>query len=141
MAALRLLCSKQTFSSCCELGLLFVVVHQLIAVVSLVVEHRLQVLRLQQLWPTGLVAPRHVEQSQTRDQTHQQANSYPLCHQRSPRNVKFLIKYRFKCFLLIVNDNYQFKVKGETRGEGKETRRPDWPRKERLKKGNSGSVY
>ena len=54
----------------------------LTAVVSLVVEHRLQALRLQQLqrvgsrvlaqhlWSTGLVAPRHVGSSQTRDQTH-----------------------------------------------------------------------
>ena len=36
----------------------------LIAVVSLVVEHRLQ-----ELWCTGLITPRHVGSSQTRDQT------------------------------------------------------------------------
>ena len=41
-AALRLRCSAQAFSSCCERGLLFVAVHGLlIAVASLVAEHGL----------------------------------------------------------------------------------------------------
>ena len=39
----------------------------------------------QQLWHTGLVAPRHVGSSQTRNQTlHWQADSQPLNHQGSP---------------------------------------------------------
>ena len=47
MAVLGLLCCVQAFSSCGERGLLFVVVHKLlIAVASLVAEHR--------LWAHGL---------------------------------------------------------------------------------------
>ena len=43
-------------------------VHRLlIAVTSLVAEHRFQALGLQQLTPMGLVAWRHVESSWTRD--------------------------------------------------------------------------
>ena len=42
----------------------------LIAVASLVAEHRLQGTSLQQSRYTGLVAPLHAEASQTRDQTH-----------------------------------------------------------------------
>ena len=70
------------FSCCGEGGLLFVAVHGLlIAVASLVAEHGLQARKLQQLWHagsraqaqqlwhTGLVAPWHVESSQTRAQT------------------------------------------------------------------------
>ena len=42
----------------------------------------------QEWWCSGLVAPRHVESSQTRDQTpsplHWQAESQPLDHQGSP---------------------------------------------------------
>ena len=42
LAALGLRCCVRAFSSCCEQGLLFVVVHGLlIAVASLVAEHRL----------------------------------------------------------------------------------------------------
>ena len=42
MAVLGLRCCTQAFSSCCEQGLLFVVVHGLlIAVASLVAEHGL----------------------------------------------------------------------------------------------------
>ena len=52
----------QAFSSCRELGLLF------IAVASLVAEHRLWVRELQQLWHTGLVALWHVESSWIRGQ-------------------------------------------------------------------------
>ena len=40
----------------------------LTAVACLVAEHWLEVHGLQQLWCTGLVALRHVESSQTRDQ-------------------------------------------------------------------------
>ena len=48
LAALGLCCCKQAFSSCGEWGLLFVAVHGLlIAVASLVAEHRLQAHGLQ----------------------------------------------------------------------------------------------
>ena len=80
LAALGLRCCAQAFASCSKQGLLFVAVCRLlIAVASLVVEHGLQGVRAQQLWLagsraqaqqlqlTGLVAPRHVESSQTRD--------------------------------------------------------------------------
>ena len=71
LAALGLHCCTQAFSSCGERGLLFVVVLGLLIVVaSLFVEHRLQTSRLQQLWCTGLVAPRQVGSSQTRARTH-----------------------------------------------------------------------
>ena len=47
----------------------------------------------QQLWLTGLVAPRHVGSSQTRARTrvplHQQADSQPLRHQGSPEEEYF----------------------------------------------------
>ena len=92
LAALGLRCCAQAFSSCSEQGLLFVVVHRLlIAVASLVAEHGLQACGLQQLqhavsvlvacglsscgsqaqqlWHTGLFAPRHVGSSRIRDQT------------------------------------------------------------------------
>ena len=92
LAALCLRCCTQTFSSCSEQGLFFVAVHGLlIAVASLVAEHRLQARRLQQLWlagsraqaqqlwRTGLVAPRHVGSFWTRARTlctlHWQADS------------------------------------------------------------------
>ena len=54
LAALGLRCCAWAFSSCGEQGLLFVVVcGLLIAVASLVAEHRLQVRRLHQLWHAG----------------------------------------------------------------------------------------
>ena len=54
LAALGLRCCVRASSSCGERGLFVVVVcGLLIAVASLVVEHRLQVCRLQQLWHTG----------------------------------------------------------------------------------------
>ena len=47
----------------------------------------------QELWHTGLVAPWHVESSQTRDQTHVpcigRQISYPRCHQGSPLSDHF----------------------------------------------------
>ena len=83
LAALGLRCCVRASSSCGEQGLLFVAVcGLLIAVASLVVEHGLlthgpQQLWLagsraqaQQLWHTGLAAPRHVGSSRTRAQTH-----------------------------------------------------------------------
>ena len=89
LTALGLRCCARAFSSCGERGLLFVVVlGLLIAVASLVAEHGLQVhgfsscgswaqqlwlagsrVQAQQLWRTGLVAPRHVGSSRTRVQT------------------------------------------------------------------------
>ena len=71
------------FSSCSKRGLLLVAVRvPLIAVASPAAEHGLQVRGLQQfwlagsraqaqqLWRTGLVAPRHVGSSRTRARTH-----------------------------------------------------------------------
>ena len=66
---LGLCCCAQAFSSCGEWGILFAVVCRLIAVASLVMEHRLwgtwasEVAALgsvQKLWCTGLLAPQHV---------------------------------------------------------------------------------
>ena len=63
--------------SCGEWGLLFVAVRGLlIGVASLVAEHGSRhmgfssCMRVQQLWLTGLVAPRHVGSSRTRARTH-----------------------------------------------------------------------
>ena len=97
LAALGLRCCARAFCRCGEWGLLFVVVHGLlIAVSSLVGEHRLQSMQAsvdaahglsscstwayqlwhagsraqaQQLWHTGLVAPWHVGSSRTRART------------------------------------------------------------------------
>ena len=82
LTVLDLRCCTRAFSSCGERGLLFVVVHGLlIAVASLVAEHRLQAHRLQQLWlagsraqaqqlwHTGLVVPWHAGSSRTRART------------------------------------------------------------------------
>ena len=56
LAVLGLGFCVRAFSSCSKWGLLLVAVHRLlITVASLVVEHRLQVHRLQQLWHTGSV--------------------------------------------------------------------------------------
>ena len=61
LAALGLHCCVQTFCSGGEWGLLFIAMCRLLIVVaSLVAEHGLQACGLQQLWHTGLVAPRHV---------------------------------------------------------------------------------
>ena len=60
MAALGLRCCAWAFSSCSERGLLFVAVRGLlIAVASLVVEHRLYAHGLQQLWNAGSVVVAH----------------------------------------------------------------------------------
>ena len=82
LAVLGLCCCVWALSNCGKQGLLFFVVHGLLIVVaSVVVEHGLQARGLQylwligsraqaqQLWFTGLVAPRHVGSSQTRDGT------------------------------------------------------------------------
>ena len=65
LAALGLCCCAQAFSSCGEQGLLFVVVRELlIAVASLVVEHRLQGMQASVvvacgLWSAGSVVVAH----------------------------------------------------------------------------------
>ena len=88
MAALGLCCCAQAFSSCGEQGYSVAVCRLVIAVTSLVGEHGLQACGLQQLQYAGsvvvahglqrvdsvavahgLVAPRHVESSQTRART------------------------------------------------------------------------
>ena len=69
LAALGLCCCTRAFSSCGERGLLFVAVHRLlIAVASLVAEHRLQTRRLSSCgsWAHLL---RDVGSSQTRART------------------------------------------------------------------------
>ena len=69
-----------------ELGLLFVVVcGLLIAVASLVAEHGLQGTWAQQLWHTGLVAPRHVGSSQTRARTRVPCIGRRICNHCSTR--------------------------------------------------------
>ena len=70
-------CCGWTSSGCGQHGLLFIAVHSFLVAVALPVGgHWLEVpsfssftSRAQQLWHMGLVAPRHVESSRTRDQT------------------------------------------------------------------------
>ena len=70
-ALLGLRCCVQVFSSCCEPGLLFVGVHRLhVAVTSFVAKHKFWVQRLQSLQHLGLAAPRHVESSGIKVETH-----------------------------------------------------------------------
>ena len=70
LVVLSLHCFLRAFSTCGKQGLLFVAVHGLLIVTSsLAVEHRLQVLCVQQLWPEDLVAPQHLGSFKTRDPT------------------------------------------------------------------------
>ena len=70
LAVLGLRCCARVFSSCGERWLPFLAVRGLlIAVASLIVEHKLQARGLQQLWYTGLVVPRHMGSTRTRDRT------------------------------------------------------------------------
>ena len=109
LAALGLCCCTWAFSSCGKRGLLFVVVRRLlIAVASLVVEHRLQVHGLQQLWhvrsvvvarglqSTGSVVVTHglscstacgifPDQDSNPCPLNWQEGSLPLRHQESPQ--------------------------------------------------------
>ena len=100
LAALGLCCCLRALSSCCERGLLFVVVSRLLIVVaSLVAEHGLQARGLQQLWHagsraqaqqlwrTGLVAPRHVGSSQTRARTRVPCIGRHILNQCTTREV------------------------------------------------------
>ena len=110
MSALGLSCCVRAFSSCGERGLLFVVVRRLlIAVASLVVEHGPQVHRLlqlwltgsraqaQQLWRTGLVAPRRVGSSWTRTRTHVSCIGRRILNHCTTREALYLT------FLIITN--------------------------------------
>ena len=60
----------------------------LTAVASLVEEHRLQALRLQSLGRMGLVAPLHVESSQTRGQTGVRCFGRQILAHCAPREVQ-----------------------------------------------------
>ena len=68
---------------------------------SFVAEHRLCG-GLRYLWHTGLVAPRHVESSRTRDQTQVPCiwlmDSYPLCQQGSLSPETLLMEMPWICF-------------------------------------------
>ena len=111
LAALGLRCCVQTFSSCREQGLPFIVVNGLLIVVaSLVAEHGLQAAGLQQLWHVGsVVVARRFQSARSvavvhglscstacgifPDQgsnpcpLHWQEDSSPLRHQGSPRSL------------------------------------------------------
>ena len=104
LAALGHCCCARAFSSCGERGLLFVAVCRLlIAVASLVVEHRLQAHGLQQLWHmgstaqaqqlwhTGLVAPRHVGSSRTRARTRVPCTGRRILNHCATREVPYII--------------------------------------------------
>ena len=97
LATLGLHCFRWAFSSSGERGLLFIVMRMLlIAVASLVGEHRLQACGLQQLWPMSLVAPRHVGSSSTRDQTRVPCSGRWIlnhCVTREVPLVPFLVLY------------------------------------------------
>ena len=58
---------SELFFTCSKLGPLFVGVRDFSLPWPLVSEPRLQVHRPQQLWHVGLVAPKHMESSWTRD--------------------------------------------------------------------------
>ena len=78
----------QAFSSCGEWGLLFGQVGGLlIAVDSLIAEHRLQARGLQQLWCMGLVAPWHMESPRSMDQTCVLCTGRRILFHCTPREV------------------------------------------------------
>ena len=56
----------------------------------------LRVHQLQELWPTGLVAPRHVESSWTRDRTHVSCTGRQILIYCSTRKVQHSLKYFFQ---------------------------------------------
>ena len=92
LVALGLHCCSQAFSSCGKQGLSVAVQVLLTVATSLVAEHRPQARRLQQLRHAGLVAPRDVESSLTRDgivcALPWQVDSNPVYHQGSPSFIK-----------------------------------------------------
>ena len=120
LAALGLHCCTWAFSSCGEQGLLFVQVRGLlIAVASLVAEHRLQAHRLQQLqhvgsvvvahssraqaqqlWHMGLVAPRHVGSSWTRARTRVPCIGRRILNHCTTREVPPLVSFKELSHLL-----------------------------------------
>ena len=110
LAAMGLRCCVWAFSGCGERGLLFVAVNGLlIAVTSLVAEHRLQQLWLmgsraqaQQLWLTGLVAPRHVGSSRTRARTCVPCTGRQILNHCTTREVPCLLSYFALCTLCLV---------------------------------------
>ena len=67
----------------------------LIAVASLVTEHRLKAPGFQQLWYTGPASPRHVGSSKTRDQT-----CVPCIGRRIP--IYYTTREVFFCLFLMV---------------------------------------
>ena len=123
LAALSLHCCVWTFSSCCVQGLLFVVVHGLlIAVASLVAEHGLQAHGLQQLWlagsraqaqqlwRTGLVAPRHVGSSWTRARTRVPCIGRRILNHCATREARlFLLIFVFHYVIALPSDHSQLK--------------------------------
>ena len=108
MAVLDLCCCTWAFSSCGGQGQLFISVHGLlIAVVSLVAEHRLWVSRLQWFQYSGSVIVVNElsyyatceifwDQGSNSCPLHWKANSYPLYHQGSP---KLILNEETKCRL------------------------------------------
>ena len=105
-AALGLCFCVWAFSSCGKQGLLFIVVCRLL-IASLVVEHGLQEHRLQQLWHTGsvvvacgsraqaqqlwrtgLLAPRHVGSSLTRARTRVPCTGRRILNHRATREAQ-----------------------------------------------------
>ena len=108
LALLGLCCCTWAFSSCDVEGLLFDTVHGIfIAVASLVVEHRLQVLGLQQLQRTGSVVVAHelsfsmaCEVFLDRDRTYVRCiGSWILIHCVT-REVLFKTFYLQKCLIM-----------------------------------------
>ena len=95
MAVLGLRFCARAFSSCGNWGPLFIALRgPLTIAASLVAEHRLQMLRLSNLWLTGLVTPWHVGSSQTRARTHVPCISRQILNhwatREAPENVFFL---------------------------------------------------
>ena len=135
MAALCLRCYARTFSSFGERGLLFIAVRRLlIAVASLVAEHRLQArglqqlqhtgfnscstqaqqlwltgsrVQAQQLWHMGLVAPRHVGSSWTRARTRVPCIGRRILNHCATREIPNLFLYLI-LFLTIHIEAFEF---------------------------------
>ena len=87
-----------------EWGLLFLATHMLLITVASLVE--LSYCGLQQSWCTGLVAPRHVESSQTRDRTCVPCIGRRILNHWTTRKVAKVFQINF-CFN--ENDSCTFK--------------------------------
>ena len=72
-----------------------------------------RVYRLQSLWPTGLVAPRHVESSRTRDQTHVPSVGWQILNHWITREVPcFSFEQYSVCYIPWTSLKwYKFKLK------------------------------